>query len=88
MQPGVTVGTTEASDEKIVYLTFDDGPSENTQKVLDILDQYDAKSNFFYYGAETGVPSDDKKHMMQGIRSVCTVSVMIMRPYILQKKRT
>mgnify|MGYP002238252971 CR=1 FL=1 len=89
VQPGVAVGTTEASDEKIVYLTFDDGPSENTQKVLDILDQYDAKATFFYYGAETGVPSDDeKKHMMQGIRSVCTVSVMIMRSYILQKKRT
>ena len=23
-----------------IYLTIDDGPSENTQKVLDILDQY------------------------------------------------
>ena len=50
MQPGVAVGTTEASDEKIVYLTFDDGPSENTQKVLDILDQYDAKATFFITG--------------------------------------
>ena len=27
------------SEEKIVYLTFDDGPSANTQKILDILDQ-------------------------------------------------
>lgn len=25
VQPGVAVGTTEASDEKTVYLTFDDG---------------------------------------------------------------
>jgi Polysaccharide deacetylase len=50
VQPGVAVGTTEASDEKIVYLTFDDGPSENTQKVLDILDQYDAKATFFIRG--------------------------------------
>ena len=50
VQPGVAVGTTEASDEKIVYLTFDDGPSENTQKVLDILDQYDAKATFFITG--------------------------------------
>lgn len=50
VQPGVAVGTTEASDEKIVYLTFDDGPSENTQKVLDILDQYDAKATFLLRG--------------------------------------
>ena len=50
VQPGVAVGTTEASDEKTVYLTFDDGPSENTQKVLDILDQYDAKATFLLRG--------------------------------------
>ena len=50
VQPGVAVGTTEASDEKTVYLTFDDGPSDNTQKVLDILDQYDAKATFFITG--------------------------------------
>ena len=36
VQPGVSVGTTEQSDEKIVYLTLDDGPSDNTQAVLDI----------------------------------------------------
>ena len=35
---------------KIVYLTFDDGPSQNTKKVLDILDQYDAKATFFVTG--------------------------------------
>ena len=29
---------------KVVYLTFDDGPSENTDKVLKILKKYDAKS--------------------------------------------
>ena len=40
VQPGVSVGTTEQSDEKIVYLTLDDGPSDNTQAVLDILDKY------------------------------------------------
>lgn len=36
--------------EKIVYLTFDDGPSKNTQRVLDILDQYGAKATFFVVG--------------------------------------
>jgi peptidoglycan/xylan/chitin deacetylase (PgdA/CDA1 family) len=36
--------------EKAVYLTFDDGPSKNTQRVLDILDQYGAKATFFVVG--------------------------------------
>ena len=45
-----TIGTFEQSDQKIVYLTFDDGPSENTQKVLDILDVYDVKATFFVTG--------------------------------------
>lgn len=52
VQPGVPIGTTDPDpDEKVVYLTFDDGPSENTQKVLDILDEYDAKATFFITGS-------------------------------------
>lgn len=39
-----------AEGEKICYLTFDDGPSENTVKILDILKQYDAKATFFVIG--------------------------------------
>lgn len=35
------------STEKTVYLTFDDGPSSLTPKVLDLLDQYNAKATFF-----------------------------------------
>ena len=45
------MGTTEHSDEKVVYLTLDDGPSKNTQAVLDILDKYNAKATFFVTGA-------------------------------------
>lgn len=40
----------EPSDEKTVYLTIDDGPSVNTQAVLDILDQYGCKATFFVVG--------------------------------------
>ncbi len=32
---------------KVVCLTFDDGPSANTQKILDILNQYNVKATFF-----------------------------------------
>lgn len=35
---------------KICYLTFDDGPSENTLKILDILDAYCVKATFFVIG--------------------------------------
>lgn len=33
-----------------VYLTFDDGPSDNTEKVLDALKEYDAVATFFLIG--------------------------------------
>lgn len=36
--------------KKICYLTFDDGPSKNTMKILDILKQYNAKATFFVIG--------------------------------------
>lgn len=36
--------------EKVVYLTFDDGPSAYTVEVLDILDKYDIKATFFVIG--------------------------------------
>ena len=39
--------TTPSPDEKIVYLTFDDGPWTGTPRLLDILDQYDVKACFF-----------------------------------------
>ncbi len=35
-----------------VYLTFDDGPSENTDEILDILAQYNVKATFFLVGRE------------------------------------
>lgn len=35
------------NDKKVAYLTFDDGPSDNTRKVLEILKKYDIKATFF-----------------------------------------
>lgn len=35
-----------------VYLTFDDGPSSNTEAILDILDKYQIKATFFVLGKE------------------------------------
>ena len=44
--PPVDEAPREAGD-KVVYLTFDDGPSNLTKPLLDILDQYDIKATFF-----------------------------------------
>ena len=38
-------------DEKVIYLTFDDGPGKYTSRLLDILKEYDAKATFFITGA-------------------------------------
>jgi len=42
-----------SSTKKTVYLTFDDGPSINTPKILDILDEYSIKATFFVCGNTT-----------------------------------
>lgn len=38
----------------VLYLTFDDGPSQHTAEILDILDQYQIKATFFVTAANPG----------------------------------
>lgn len=38
--------------QKVCYLTFDDGPSNNSEEILDILDEYNVKATFFLIGSE------------------------------------
>lgn len=40
----------ETEQSRKVYLTFDDGPSENTSKILDILKERNIKATFFVVG--------------------------------------
>ncbi len=40
--------------EKTIYLTFDDGPSEMTPLILDILEKYQVKATFFVTGINPG----------------------------------
>lgn len=52
-----SAGDTENAEATVtaahkVYLTFDDGPSANTSKILDILDRYGVKATFFVVGKE------------------------------------
>lgn len=50
--------------QKTVYLTFDDGPSANTNKIIDILKEYDVKGTFFVIG--NGSDADYKKIVDSG----------------------
>lgn len=47
-------GETENEAEKTVYLTFDDGPSEMTPLILDILEDYQVRATFFVTGINPG----------------------------------
>ncbi|WP_102264012.1 polysaccharide deacetylase family protein [Mesobacillus jeotgali] len=38
------------TDEKVVALTFDDGPTNKVEDILPILEKYDAKATFFLIG--------------------------------------
>lgn len=46
------------TQEKIAYLTFDDGPSLNTEKILEILDKYNIKATFFVVGPSNKTKND------------------------------
>lgn len=49
--------------KKTMYLTFDDGPSDNTARILDILKQKNVKATFFVVGKE----GDKPRKMMKRI---------------------
>lgn len=53
----------EAGDTHKVYLTFDSIPGENTDKILDVLKQYQVKATFFV----TGDKSDEAKAVYKRI---------------------
>ena len=46
----VEANLAKENDTLKVYLTFDDGPSKNTNAILDILDDYNVKATFFVVG--------------------------------------
>ena len=56
----------EPNGRKVVYLTIDDGPSENTQAVLDILDKYDCKATFFVTGIDPDHAYQIKEEYQRG----------------------
>ncbi|WP_024614011.1 polysaccharide deacetylase family protein [Clostridium sp. Ade.TY] len=56
--------------KKVVYLTFDDGPSTtNTPNVLDILDKYNVKATFFVTGKSITAKPKETKDILKRMAS-------------------
>lgn len=56
--------------DKTAFLTFDDGPSENTEDVLDILDKNHIKASFFLIGNQVAGQEETVKREIAGEHSV------------------
>ncbi len=52
-------------DDKVVALTFDDGPSKYTSKILDVLDKYKASATFFLIGNKVDFYGDVLRRMLK-----------------------
>lgn len=51
----------QTAEEKVCYLTFDDGPSDVTLRILDTLAQEDVKATFFVTGRNSELSEDALK---------------------------
>ena len=52
-------------DDKVVAITFDDGPSKYTEKILDILKKYDASGTFFLIGNKVEFYGDTLRRILE-----------------------
>jgi peptidoglycan/xylan/chitin deacetylase (PgdA/CDA1 family) len=52
-----------ARDDRRVWLTIDDGPSEQTREILDLLDAHGAKATFFLVGDRAARRPDDVREI-------------------------
>lgn len=65
--PTPTPSPTADPDRLMVALTFDDGPTQYTARVLDLLEQYGAKGTFFVIGSKL---NDDTRSLLQRMREL------------------
>ena len=70
---GYTIYTANPGDDKVICLTFDDGPwPETTSQILDILEQNNAKATFFTIGAQISEEPEQVKRANDLGCLVCT----------------
>ena len=73
--------------EKLVYLTFDDGPSpNNTNRILDVLKKNDVKASFFVVGKNVEMFPEVVKKMDKKIWIYIHIATIILiKNYIVPK---
>ena len=52
------------TNQKLVALTFDDGPTKNVNQILPLLDKYNAKATFFLIGEEIEKHPEEAKKIV------------------------
>lgn len=52
------------TEEKVIALTFDDGPTKNVDQLLPLLDKYNAKATFFLIGNEIEKHPEEAKKIV------------------------
>ena len=67
----ISVVADDMPQEKVIYLTFDDGPSVHTRQLLRILDRYGAKATFFL--VDTGLCGEEL--LQQMVRSGHSIGI-------------
>lgn len=55
----------DTNDLKVVFFSFDDGPSEHTGEILDLLKKYNIKATFFTNGREGPVMEEAYKRIVE-----------------------
>lgn len=69
----ITTKNVEPSDgQKLVALTFDDGPSDYTERYLEILKEHDAVATFFLLGDNVNSYPDLAKKIVDSGNQVCS----------------
>lgn len=51
--------------QKVIALTFDDGPTDNVKMILPLLEKYHAKATFFLIGEELEKHPDEAKKIAE-----------------------
>ncbi|WP_460746658.1 polysaccharide deacetylase family protein [Nocardiopsis oceani] len=57
--------TPDCTEDKCVALTFDDGPGQYTDELLDMLDEHDAKATFYVLGSNVDSFTDEVERMAE-----------------------
>src|SRR5690606_15469160 len=53
------------TNQKVVALTFDDGPTENVNEILPLLEKYDVKATFFLIGQDIEKYPEEAKEIAE-----------------------